>query len=199
MEREYRHLSNESKAIIEDCIRQIMFQLGADPLNEGLKETPARVSRMYDEVFEGMRFTNEEIAQMFNKCFTEEKAHDLVLIKDINAFSYCEHHMALMYNMKIHVAYIPDGKVIGLSKVPRIVDMVCKRLQLQERIGADIADIIQMITGTKDVMVVIEAEHSCMTARGIKANGTTTRTAVIRGLFDKNSALRSEVYQLLKD
>jgi GTP cyclohydrolase I len=104
-----------------------------------------------------------------------------------------------MYNMKIHVAYIPDGKVIGLSKIPRIVDMVCKRLQLQERIGSDIADIIQMITGTKDVMVVIYAEHSCMTARGIKTNGTTTRTAVIRGLFDKNPSLRSEMYQLLKD
>lgn len=199
MKRENRHFSEAQKRQIEANVKELLTLLGADPDSPGLKETPARVTRMYDEVFEGMRFTNEEIAQMFNKCFEEEEAHDLVLIKDINAFSYCEHHMALMYNMKIHVAYIPDGKVIGLSKIPRIVDMVCKRLQLQERIGSDIADIIQMITGTKDVMVVIYAEHSCMTARGIKTNGTTTRTAVIRGLFDKNPSLRSEMYQLLKD
>lgn len=199
MKRENRHFSEAQKRQIEANVKELLTLLGADPDSPGLKETPARVTRMYDEVFEGMRFTNEEIAQMFNKCFEEKEAHDLVLIKDINAFSYCEHHMALMYNMKIHVAYIPDGKVIGLSKIPRIVDMVCKRLQLQERIGADIADIIQMITGTKDVMVVIYAEHSCMTARGIKTNGTTTRTAVIRGLFDKNPSLRSEMYQLLKD
>lgn len=199
MKRENRHFSEVTKQAIEANIKELLTLLGADPESPGLKETPARVARMYDEVLEGMRFSNEEIAQMFTKCFEEKEAHDLVLIKDINAFSYCEHHIALMYNMKIHVAYIPDGKVIGLSKIPRIVDMVCKRLQLQERIGADIADIIQMVTGTKDVMVIIYAEHSCMTARGIKTNGTTTRTATIRGLFDKNQALRNEVYQLLKE
>lgn len=199
MKRESRHFSEVQKREIEGHIKELMLLLGTNPESPGLKETPERVARMYDEVFEGMRFSNEEIAQMFNKCFDEPEAHDLVLIKDIDAFSFCEHHLALMYNMKIHVAYIPDGKVIGLSKIPRIVDMVTKRLQLQERIGADIADIIQMITQAKDVMVVITAEHSCMTARGIKKPGTSTRTAVIRGLFDKNPALRAEVYQLLKD
>lgn len=198
MHREERHLSYSAEQTICNSVEDILTALGANLDGTPLADTPRRVAKMFDEIFEGMRFTNEEIARMFDKCFEEPEAHDLVLMKDINAFSWCEHHMALMYNMKIHVAYIPNGRVIGLSKIPRIVDMVCKRLQLQERIGADIADILQMITKTNDVMVVIEAEHSCVTARGIKSPGTTTRTAVLRGLFDKNTSLRSEVYQLLK-
>ena len=183
---------------IKGAIRTILEALGDDPDREGLKDTPDRVARMYDEIFEGMRYTNDEIAQMFNKCFEEEKSHDLVLVKDIECFSYCEHHLALMYNMKCHVAYIPDGKVIGLSKIARICDMVCKRLQLQERICADIAEIMQKVCGTDDVIVIVEGEHSCMTARGIKSRGAKTRTSAIRGLFDTDHQLRSEVYALLK-
>lgn len=198
MQREERHFTEEQLKNVEEAVRNLLVALGEDVDRPGLQETPRRVARMYDEVFEGMRFTNEEIAQMFNKCFDEPEAKDLVLIKDISAFSYCEHHMALMYNMHISVAYIPNGRVIGLSKVPRIVDMVCKRLQLQERIGADIADILQMVLHTDHVMVVIEGEHSCMTARGIKKPGVSTRTAVVRGDFEKDSDLRSEVYALMK-
>lgn len=198
MQREERHFSDEQLKKVEDAVRNLLEALGEDVTRPGLQETPRRVAKMYDEVFEGMRFSNEEIAQMFNKCFDEPEAKDLVLIKDINAFSYCEHHIALMYNMKISVAYIPNGRVIGLSKIPRIVDMVCKRLQLQERIGADIADILQMILKTEHVMVVIEGEHSCMTARGIKKPGVSTRTAVLRGNFERLSNLRSEVYSLLQ-
>lgn len=194
---EHRHYTPKQLKQLEKAVYNLLEALGEDPNRPGLKETPARVARMYDEVYEGMRFSNEEIAKMFDKCFDEPDAKDLVLIKDIEAFSYCEHHLALMYNMKVHVAYIPDGRVIGLSKVPRIVDMVCKRLQLQERIGTDIADIMGMILRTSSVMVIIEGEHSCMTARGIRARGATTRTAVIRGLFDKNPTLRTEVYALL--
>ncbi|MGM9936629.1 MAG: GTP cyclohydrolase I FolE [Candidatus Ornithomonoglobus sp.] len=183
---------------IKGAIRAIIEALGDDPEREGLKETPDRVARMYDEVFEGMRYTNDEIADMFNKCFEDVHSNDLVLVKDIEVFSYCEHHLALMYNMKCHVGYIPNGKVIGLSKIARICDMVSKRLQLQERICADIADIMQKVCGTEDVIVIVEGEHSCMTARGIKSRGAKTRTSAIRGLFESDYELRHEVYELLK-
>lgn len=182
---------------IADAIRTIITELGDDINREGLIETPDRVARMYCEVFEGMRYTNAEIAEMFDKCFLKEDSRDLVLVKDIEIFSYCEHHMALMYNMKCHVGYIPNGKVIGLSKIARICDMVAKRLQLQERICSDIAEIMQTVCGTEDVIVIVDGEHSCMTARGIKSRGAKTRTSAIRGLFDSDHELRREVYDLL--
>lgn len=183
---------------IQSLVKELLYELGDDPEREGLKETPARVARMYAEVLEGMRYSNDEIAEMFDKCFEDVGTHDLVLVKDIEIFSYCEHHMALMYNMKVHVGYIPKDRVIGLSKVARICDMAAKRLQLQERLGADIAEIMQKVLKTDDVIVIIEGEHSCMTARGIKSRNAKTRTAAIRGLFDVDHQLRSEVYELLK-
>ena len=183
---------------IQELVKALLIELGDDPEREGLRETPARVARMYAEVFEGMRYTNAEIAQMFCKCFEDVDTNDLVLVKDIEVFSFCEHHMALMYNMKVHVGYIPNGRVIGLSKIARIADMAAKRLQLQERLGCDIAEIMQMVLGTEDVIVIIEGEHSCMTARGIKSRGAKTRTAAIRGLFDTDHELRNEVYNLLR-
>ena len=183
---------------IKNAIRELIEAIGDDPERPGLIETPDRVARMYEEVFEGMRYTNDEIAKMFDKCFEAVSSRDLVLVKDIETYSYCEHHMALMYNMRCHVGYIPNGKVIGLSKIARICDMVCKRLQLQERICADIAYIMQKICGTEDVIVIVEGEHSCMTARGIKSRSAKTRTAAIRGLFDTDHELRNEVYSLLR-
>lgn len=181
---------------IEVAVRMLLEALGDDPNREGLVETPKRVAKMYNEVFEGMKYTNDEIAEMFSKCFTTEN-DDLVVVKDIPIFSYCEHHMALMYNMTVSIAYIPNGKVLGLSKFSRIAEMVGKRLQLQERIGSDIADIIEKATGSKDVLVVVQGEHSCMTARGIKSRGSKTRTAAIRGRFKDNSDLRKETYSLM--
>lgn len=196
MERKDRKFDSER---IQNAVREIILALGDDPDREGLKGTPDRVARMYEEVFEGMAYSNEQIAEMFNTSFEEEAiSKDLVLIKDIPIFSYCEHHLALMYNMKVHVGYLPKGKVLGLSKVARIADMVGKRLQLQERIGTDIADIMEMATGSPDVIVVIEGEHSCMTARGIKSRGSVTRTSTLRGLFQSDKDLRAEVYSLLK-
>ena len=174
-------------------IRGLLEALGDDPDREGLKETPQRVARMYEEVFEGMKYTNEEIAQMFDKTFSEDEEGgtdrygDMVVVKDIDIFSYCEHHLALMYDMKVTVAYVPNGKVIGLSKIARIADMVAKRLQLQERIGTDIADIITQVTGSEDVAVYIEGCHSCMTARGIRKTNTKTYTQTIRGRFQNES------------
>lgn len=174
-------------------IRGLLEALGDDPDREGLKETPQRVARMYEDVFEGMKYTNEEIAQMFDKTFSEDEEGgadrygDMVVVKDIDIFSYCEHHLALMYDMKVTVAYVPNGKVIGLSKIARIADMVAKRLQLQERIGTDIADIITQVTGSEDVAVYIEGCHSCMTARGIRKTNTKTYTQTLRGRFQNES------------
>lgn len=189
-----RHIDTEA---IQEAVKTILVALGDDPTREGLKDTPKRVAKMYAEVFEGMRYTNDEIAQMFDKCFTEGATGDLVTEADIPIFSYCEHHLALMYNMKVHIGYLPNGKVIGLSKMARIADMVGKRLQLQERIGADIADILEKILGTENIIVVIEGEHSCMTARGIKKPGVKTRTATLRGVFTTDSDLRNEFYALV--
>ena len=186
----------DTKAI-QEAVKTILVALGDDPNREGLKDTPKRVAKMYAEVFEGMCYTNEEIANKFNKCFEEGATGDLVTVADIPIFSYCEHHIALIYNLKVHVGYLPKGKVIGLSKIARIADMVGKRLQLQERIGADIAEVLEMVLGTEDIIVVIEGEHSCMTARGVKKPGTKTRTATLRGVFKTDSDLRSEFYNLI--
>lgn len=181
---------------IEKAIKEIIIALGDDPDRPGLVDTPKRVAKMYEEVFEGMNYTNAEIADKFCKCFDTDN-NDLVVVQDIPIFSYCEHHLALMYNMTVSIAYIPDGKVLGLSKFARIADMVGKRLQLQERIGSDIAEIVQMATGSNDVLVVVQGEHSCMTARGIKSRGAKTRTATIRGKFNDNVELRKEAYSLM--
>lgn len=184
---------------IEEHIRGILEALGEDPNREGLKETPQRVARMYTEVFEGMNYTNEEIAEMYGKTFEVATEHeDMVLVKDIEVFSYCEHHMALMYDMKVSVAYLPKERVIGLSKIARIADMVAKRLQLQERIGTDIAEIIQMATGSEDVAVLISANHSCMTARGIKKPSAKTVTTTLRGRFEQEPELQNRFYYMLQ-
>ena len=187
----------DTKAI-EEHIRGILIALGDDPDREGLKETPQRVARMYTEVFEGMNYSNAEIAEMFNKSFEQQGgSDDFVLVKDIEAFSYCEHHMALMYDMKISVAYIPNGRVLGLSKIARIADMACKRLQLQERIGSDIAEIMELASGSSDIAVFIEANHSCMTARGIKKPGSKTSTVNLRGRFQNDTALQNRLMMQL--
>ena len=177
-------------------IRGILEALGDDPDREGLIDTPERVARMYEKVFEGMNYTNDEIAEMFNKTFSadSEGANDMVIVKDIDIFSYCEHHMALMYDMKVAIAYMPKGRVIGISKLARIADMVGKRLQLQERIGSDIAEIVQKITGSEDVAVLIEGCHSCMTARGIQKTNSKTVTSTLRGRFQTDAALQNRLF-----
>lgn len=183
---------------IQKAIHMILEALGDDPEREGLKDTPKRVAKMYQEVFEGMCYTNEEIAHMFDKCFEDTTTGDLVVIDNIPIFSYCEHHVALMYDMKVSVGYLPKGKVIGLSKVARIADMCAKRLQLQERIGTDIYDVLRRVLDTDDIIVVIEGSHSCMTARGIKKVGSKTKTACCKGQFFTDSELRQEFYNLIR-
>lgn len=183
---------------VEQATRMLLEALGDDPEREGLKETPKRVAKMYQEVFEGMCYTNEEIAEKFDKCFEDTTTGDLVVIGPIDVFSYCEHHMALMYDMQVYVGYIPNGKVIGLSKVARVADMCAKRLQLQERIGTDIYDVLRRILNTDNIIVVIEGSHSCMTARGIKKVCSKTKTASCNGVFMSNPTLRQEFYNLIK-
>lgn len=183
---------------IEELTKEFLIALGDDPDREGLKKTPSRVARMCDEIFEGMTHSNHEIAEMFNTCFEDVKTGDLVVESNIPIHSFCEHHLMLMYDMSVAIGYIPNGKVIGLSKLARISDMVGKRLQLQERIGSDIADILHEILNTNDIIVVIQGKHGCMTARGIKSREAVTKTATLRGRFESDSDLRSEFYSLIK-
>ena len=190
------------KEAIREHIRGILIALGDDPEREGLRETPDRVARRYEEVFEGMNYTNHEIAEMFNKSFEDDLAvgpdrKDIVLVRDIPIFSYCEHHIALMYDMKISVAYIPNGRVLGLSKIARICDMAAKRLQLQERIGSDVAEIMMEAAGTGDVAVLIRGTHSCMSARGIKKEAASTVTTTLRGRFETDAAVQNQLYMML--
>ncbi len=189
----------DTKAV-EEHIRGLLIALGDDPEREGLKETPKRVAKMYEEVFEGMNYSNHEIAQMFSKMFEQEDesvGKDMVLVRDIDIFSYCEHHLALMYDMKVSVAYIPNGQVIGLSKIARMAEMVAKRLQLQERIGTDLAEVMMEATKSQDVAVIIKGCHSCMSARGIKKSAATTVTTTFRGRFEKEEALKNQLYMML--
>ncbi len=180
------------KEAIKEHIKGILIALGDDPEREGLRETPERVANMYEEVFEGMNYTNAEIAEMFSKTFDSPgSGNDMVIVRDIEVFSYCEHHLALMYDMKVSVAYLPNGKVLGLSKIARIADMAAKRLQLQEKLGSDIAEIIALASGSEDVAVFIEGKHSCMTARGIRNCSSSTRSTTFRGRFETDALLQN--------
>lgn len=192
MKKEFNHEK------IKEAIRTILTELGDDPDREGLKDTPDRVARMYDEIFEGMRYTNDEIAEMFNKCF-EVDSNDLVIVKDIEVFSHCEHHLALMYNMHCHVGYIPNGKVIGLSKIAAYAIWFQKDFSFKNVSARILPEVIQKVCDTEDVIVVVEGEHSCMTARGIKARGAKTRTSAIRGLLTPTTNCVMNFYQLIKD
>lgn len=190
------HPEESPDVIIEKSIYNILLCLGEDPDRPGLVETPKRVRKAYKEIFDSVNLTNDEIAVANNKSFDVE-SNDLVTELHIPCYSMCEHHLLPM-KLDISIGYIPKGKVLGLSKMARIADAVCRRPQLQERIGNDIADIMKKATGSEDVIVVIEGEHFCMTMRGIKKPGTVTRTAAMRGKFDSDHALRQEFYNLMK-
>ena len=207
---EKREFSKEQKQKMEKCFKDFL-SIVDDPTRQGLIETPKRVVKYWCELLEGQLYTNQEIAEMYNKCFDldadEDDSYiskntglkkDLVIETDIPIFSHCEHHLALMYDMKVTIAYIPKDKVIGLSKMGRIAEMCAKRLQLQEKIGEDINEVMRIVLGTQDVAVVIEGKHGCMTARGVKSREAVTRTACLRGAFNTNDALRAELYSLIK-
>jgi GTP cyclohydrolase I len=174
------------------AVREILIAVGEDPDREGLRETPDRVARMYAEVFSGL---HQDPRFHLNKLFTQ-KYDEMVLVKDIEFTSFCEHHL-LPFTGKAHVAYLPEGKVIGLSKIPRVIDVLAKRPQMQERLTEEVADLLMRELDAKGVAVVIEASHSCMTVRGVQKPGSTFVTSAMRGAFRKRLATRSEVMSLI--
>ncbi|NNU83984.1 GTP cyclohydrolase I FolE [Geobacillus sp. BMUD] len=181
-------------AQIEYAVRLILEAIGEDPDREGLVDTPKRVAKMYAEVFAGLQ---EDPKQHFQTVFSEEH-EELVLVKDIPFYSMCEHHLVPFFGVA-HVAYIPrGGKVTGLSKLARAVEAVARRPQLQERITATIADSIVEALEPHGVMVVVEAEHMCMTMRGVKKPGAKTVTTAVRGVFETDANARTEVLSLIK-
>lgn len=188
-------MSKVNRAQIEEAVRLILDAIGEDPDREGLLDTPKRVAKMYEEVFSGI---NQDPGEYFETIF-QENHEELVLVKDIPFYSMCEHHLVPFYG-KAHVAYIPrNGRVTGLSKLARAVETVSKRPQLQERITSTIADTIMRKLEPYGVMIVIEAEHMCMTMRGVKKPGSKTVTSAVRGIFTKDARARSEVLSLIKD
>ncbi len=182
------------KERIEAAVREILLAVGEDPDREGLVETPARVARMYEEIFSGLT----EDPKKHLKFFDEPDNDAMVVVRDIPLYSMCEHHL-LPFMGKAHIAYIPaDGKVIGLSKLARIVGAFARRPQLQERLTAQIADFLYEELSPQGVAVVIEAEHLCMNMRGARASGSQTRTSALRGTMRSDARTRAEVMSLLK-
>jgi len=177
---------------IRRAVREILIAVGEDPDREGLLETPDRVARMYAEIFRGLR---EDPSIHLKKVFTQ-KYDELVLIKDIRFESTCEHHL-LPFIGTAHVAYIPNGKVVGLSKIPRVIDVLSKRPQLQERLTEEVADLLMSQLGAKGVAVVMEATHTCMTIRGVHKPGSGFVTSALRGACKDRSATRAEVLSLI--
>ena len=177
---------------IKEGVRLIIEGIGEDINREGLLETPDRIARMYEEIFSGIGNTAEK---ELSKAFTVE-GNDLVLEKDITFYSMCEHHFVPFYG-KAHIAYIPNGKVAGLSKLARCVEVYSKKPQLQERLTTEIADAIMEYLDAKGVMVVIEGEHMCMTMRGVKKPGSKTVTSAVRGAFEHDPSTRAEAMSLI--
>jgi GTP cyclohydrolase I len=193
--KEYRNTRvAENRAAVEGHIREILRLIGEDVDREGLLDTPARVTRMYEEIFAGYEADYKEILGVA----FDEKHEELVIVKDIVYYSQCEHHMAPFFG-KIHIGYIPSGKIAGLSKFARLVEAVTRKLQVQERITSEIADIIEAELSPHGCMVVVEGEHLCMCARGVKKPGSKTVTSAVRGLFRKDAASRAEFLSLIKE
>lgn len=182
------------KERIEKAVREILFAIGEDPDREGLIETPKRVAAMYEEIFSGI----EDDPTRHLKVFSENDNDEIVVVRDIPLYSMCEHHL-LPFIGKAHIAYIPSGgKVIGLSKLARIVDLYAKRPQLQERLTSQIADFLDTELQPLGIAVVIEAQHLCMTMRGARAAGAMTQTSALRGIAKKDARTRAEIMALLK-
>lgn len=184
--------SGIDQARIKAAVREILIAVGEDPDRDGLLETPARVARMYAEIFSGL---HEDPRVHLKKTFSE-KYDEVVLVKDIRFSSCCEHHL-LPFHGKAHIGYLPNGTIVGLSKLARAVDSIAKRPQVQERMTEQLADIIMEELKAKAVGVIIEATHSCMTMRGVKKPGSLCMTSAMRGTFRANPATRAELLSLI--
>ncbi|ADD03272.1 GTP cyclohydrolase I [Thermoanaerobacter mathranii subsp. mathranii str. A3] len=181
------------KEKIKKAVRDILEAIGENPDREGLLETPDRVARMYEEIFAGLHTNVKDVI----KIFQEDEHQEIILVKDIPLYSMCEHHL-LPFIGVAHVAYLPrKGRILGLSKLARIVDILAKRPQLQERLTSEIADTIMEAVNPLGVAVVIEAEHLCMTMRGVKKPGSKTVTSALRGIFRTDQKSRAEVMSLI--
>ncbi|MGN1148129.1 MAG: GTP cyclohydrolase I FolE [Lachnospiraceae bacterium] len=180
------------KEKIEAGVKLLLEGIGEDLNREGLRETPERIARMYEEIFAGM---NGDAGEHLSKTFSVSNS-EMVLEKDITFYSTCEHHMLPFYG-KAHIAYIPDGKVVGLSKLARTVEVYARRLQIQEQMTGQIADAVMEYLQPKGVMVAVEAEHMCMTMRGIKKPGSKTMTLASRGIFEEDNSLKDQFFHLL--
>lgn len=178
---------------VREGVKLILEGIGEDVNREGLIETPDRIARMYTELMAGME---DDAAIHLSKRFHVDR-NEMVLEKDITFYSMCEHHMLPFYG-KAHVAYIPDGTVVGLSKIARTVEVFARRLQLQEQLTAQVADAFMAYLAPKGVMVMVEAEHMCMTMRGIKKPGSKTVTLAVRGVFEENADLQNTFYQMVR-
>lgn len=183
------------RAMIEQGVRLILEGIGEDPSREGLLDTPRRVAAMYEEVFAGL---GQDASEHFMVTFNEGH-QEMVLIRDIPLYSVCEHHL-LPFLGRAHVAYVPgkDGRICGLSKIARLVDVYAKRPQVQERMTSQIADTLVAELAPQGVIVVIEAEHLCMSMRGVQKPGAVTTTSAVRGIFARNAATRAEAMSLIK-
>ncbi len=177
---------------IERGVRLLIEGMGEDPDRPGLKGTPARVARMYSEIFCGIGRSPSEVV----KPLPSDKHDEIVLVKDIPFYSVCEHHL-LPFLGRAHIAYIPKGRIVGLSKIARVVEVCSRRPQLQERLTSEVADCLMDTLEPKGVMVVVEAEHLCMTMRGVRTPGATATTSVVRGIFRRNMGTRAEAMSLI--
>ncbi|QJY50480.1 GTP cyclohydrolase I FolE [Pseudonocardia broussonetiae] len=183
------------RARAEAAVRELLIAVGEDPDREGLRETPARVARAYEEIFAGL-YTDPDA--VLEKTF-DESHRELILVKDIPMFSTCEHHLVPFHGMA-HVGYIPgeNGRVTGLSKIARVVDLYARRPQVQERLTGQVADALVRKLAPRGVIVVMEAEHLCMGMRGIRKPGSRTMTSAVRGLFQTSPSSRAEAYSLIR-
>ena len=185
------------------AVKEILLAIGEDGNREGLKETPHRVAKMYlDETFVNVECEDDDIVEMLSKTFSNDtedcnNINDMVIVKDIPLYSTCEHHLVPFYG-KAHIGYVPSDKVVGISKIARLVEMISKRPQLQERITQLTADLLIKMIDPKGVMVVIEAEHLCMSSRGVRKPGSKTVTSAARGCFMDDQATRSEFLSFIK-
>lgn len=183
------------KEKIVKAVEMILEAVGEDLNREGLRGTPERVANMYAELFGGL---NQDASSHLRTCFVEDGHDEIVLVKDISFYSMCEHHLLPFYG-KAHIVYIPKGgRIVGLSKLVRVVELISRRPQLQERLTSSVADVITEVLNPKGVVVVVEAEHLCMSIRGVKKPGATTVTSAVRGIFYKNPVSRSEAFSLIK-
>lgn len=186
-------MSQIDRGRIEKAVKEIIEALGEDPLREGLADTPERVARFYEEVFEGIHTDPGDVVDAF---FGDEHYQEIVMVREIPFYSMCEHHFVPFHGLA-HVAYMPQGRVTGLSKLARLVEGYARRPQMQERLTAQVADCLNDRLDPLGVLVVIEAEHLCMSMRGVRKPGARTVTSAVRGIMESNPATRSEAMSLL--